>query len=86
MFDSIWTSFILFPSYEVTDLHLKCRLCHHNLGHISGVVVDGQKIAADVVILSMGPWGEVLQQAVPASRKTSARASPENEGLDKFVL
>lgn len=34
--------------------------------HIVGVVVDGHKIAADVVILSMGPWGEVLQQAVPA--------------------
>ncbi|CAK9104544.1 unnamed protein product [Durusdinium trenchii] len=34
--------------------------------HIRGVVVDGQKMASDVVILSMGPWGEVLQQAVPA--------------------
>lgn len=28
--------------------------------------MDGEKMSADVVILSMGPWGEVLQQAVPA--------------------
>ena len=36
-------------------------------------MVDGQKMAADVVILSMGPWGEVLQQTVPVSWKKSAQ-------------
>eukprot|EP00933_Yihiella_yeosuensis_P062634 TRINITY_DN65612_c0_g1_i1.p1 TRINITY_DN65612_c0_g1~~TRINITY_DN65612_c0_g1_i1.p1 ORF type:complete len:450 (+),score=103.86 TRINITY_DN65612_c0_g1_i1:83-1432(+) len=32
---------------------------------ISGAVVDGQSVPADVVVLSMGPWGNVLQEAMP---------------------
>jgi len=35
---------------------------------LSGAVVDGQMLPADVVVLSMGPWGEVLQKAIPACR------------------
>ncbi|CAJ1329330.1 unnamed protein product, partial [Effrenium voratum] len=32
---------------------------------ISGVIVDGELLSADAVVLCMGPWGDVLQQAVP---------------------
>ena len=54
---------------DISQFHADCvkrAILELSWGHIVGVVVDGHKIAADVVILSMGPWGEVLQQAVPA--------------------
>lgn len=35
---------------------------------VERVRVDGTELEADKVVLCMGPWGEVLQQAVPAAR------------------
>merc|ERR1711879_990454 len=32
---------------------------------VSGVMVDGQVVPADGVVLSMGPWGDVLKQVMP---------------------
>jgi len=32
---------------------------------VTGVVVDGETVPADAFVLSMGPWGDVLQQLMP---------------------
>jgi len=34
-------------------------------GKVSAVVVDGKELQADAVLLSMGPWGEIVKKVMP---------------------
>lgn len=39
-----------------------------NAGRVTGVMVDGENVAADAVVLSMGPWSDVVTEMLPGLR------------------